>query len=63
MVKNPLASAEDVGSVTSGRSFGEGNGYPFHYSCLGNPKDRGAWCATVYGVAKAGHNLATIQQQ
>ena len=32
--------------------FGEGNGNPFHYSCLENSVDRGAWWATVHGVAK-----------
>ena len=31
---------------------GEGNGNPFQYSRLGNPTDRGAWWATVHGVAK-----------
>ena len=31
-------------------SSGEGNGYPFQYSCLENSMDRGAWRATVYGV-------------
>ena len=31
---------------------GEGNGNPLQYSCLGNPMDRGAWWATVHGVAK-----------
>ena len=43
----------------SGRSPEEGNGNPFQYSCLENPKDSpggdsqgGAWWATVYGVAK-----------
>ena len=36
----------------SRRSLGEGNGYPLLYSCLGNPKDRGAWWAIVHGVAK-----------
>ena len=35
-----------------GRSPGEGNGNPFQYSCLRNPKDRGACWATVHGVAK-----------
>ena len=35
-----------------GRSPGEGNGYPLQYSCLENPMDRGAWWATVPGVAK-----------
>ena len=29
-----------------------GNGYPLQYSCLGNPTDRGAWCAIVHGIAK-----------
>ena len=38
-------------SPGSGRSPGEGNGNPLQYSCLGNPIDRGAWRATVYGVA------------
>ena len=45
--------ARDVGSIPgSGGSFGEGNGNPFQYSCLENPMDRGAWWATVAGVAK-----------
>jgi len=35
-----------------GRSSGEGSGNPLHYSWLGNPMDRGAWQATVPGVAK-----------
>ena len=37
----------------SGRSPGEGNGYPLQYSCLENPTDSGAWWATVQGVAKS----------
>ena len=36
-----------------GRSPGEGNGKPLRYSSLGNPIDRGAWRATVHGVAKS----------
>ena len=53
MVKNPLANAGDVGSVPGlGRSPGGGNGNPLQYSCLGNPMDRGAWWATVHGVAE-----------
>ena len=28
----------------------EGNGHQLQYSCLGNPKDRGAWWSTVHGV-------------
>ena len=31
--------------------IGEGNGNPFQYSCLENPRDRGAWWAAIYGVA------------
>ena len=37
----------------SGRSSGEGHGNPLQYSCLENPMDRGAWRATVSGVAKS----------
>ena len=45
-----------------GRSPGKGNGNSLQYSCLGNPMDRGAWGATVLGVA-VWHDLATEQQQ
>ena len=34
------------------RSPGVGNGNPRQYSCLKNSMDRGAWWATVYGVAE-----------
>ena len=34
---------------------GEGNGNPLQYSCLENPKDRGAWQATVQEVARVRH--------
>ena len=36
-----------------GRSPGDGNGYPLQYSCLENSTDRGAWRATVHGVAES----------
>ena len=36
-----------------GRSPEEGNGNPLQYSCLENSMDRGAWWATVHGVAKS----------
>ena len=50
-------NAGDLGSIPgSGRSPGEGNGNPPHYSCLENSKDRGAWQATDLGVARVGHN-------
>ena len=52
--KNLPAKAGDPGSVPGlGRSPGEGNGNPFQYSCLGNSLDRGAWWATVHGVANS----------
>ena len=38
--------------------FGEGNGNPLQCSCLENPMDRGAWWATVYGVAKSQTRLS-----
>ena len=45
--------AGDSGLIPGlGRSPGVGNGNPLQYSCLGNPMDRGAWQATVHGVAK-----------
>ena len=45
--------ARDPGSIPgSGRSPGEGNGNPLQYSCLENSMDRGAWQATVHGVAE-----------
>ena len=51
--KNPPANAGDAGLIPGlGRSPGEGNGNPFHYSCLGNPVDSGAKQAVVHGVAK-----------
>ena len=56
MVKSPFASAEDVREVGLisglGRSPGGGNGNLLQYSGLQNPMDRGAWQATVHGVAK-----------
>ena len=48
------ATAGDVGSIPgSGRSFGEGNGNAYEYSCLRNPMDRGIWWVTVHGVPKS----------
>ena len=51
--KESACSAGDPGSISgSGRSSGEGNGYLLQYSCLENSMDRGAWWATVHGVAE-----------
>ena len=45
--------AGHTGSVSgSERSPGEGNGNPAQYSYLENPMGKGAWQATVYGLAK-----------
>ena len=45
--------AGDVGSIPGlGRSPGEGNGNPLHYSCQGNPMNRGVWQDTIHGVKK-----------
>ena len=56
MIKNPPANARDTGDTVlipgSGRSPGAGNGNPLQYSCLENSMDKGAWRATVHGVAK-----------
>ena len=46
----------------SGRSPGEGNGYPFQYSCLENPMDRGTWWDTVHEVTKSWTRLTQIFQ-
>ena len=58
--KESACNAGDQDSIPgSGRSPGEGNGNPLQYSCLENPMDRGDWQATVYGVARVGHELAS----
>ena len=56
VVKNPPANAgdaRDVGSVPASERFpGVRNGNPLQYSYLDKSMDRGAWQATVHGVAK-----------
>ena len=52
--------ARDTGLIpVLGRSPGTENGNLLQYSCLGNPMDRGAWQATVHGVAKSQTELST----
>ena len=52
VVKTLHANERDLGSIPgSGRPPGDGDGNPLQYSCW-NPMDRGAWWATVHGVAK-----------
>ena len=57
--KESAWNAGDPGSIPdTGRSPGEGTGYPLQYSCLENSTDRGAWWATVHGVAKSPTQLS-----
>ena len=53
--KESTCNVGDLGSIPGlGRSLGwEGNGYSLQYSCPENSTDRGAWWATVRGVAKS----------
>ena len=53
--REPACQAGDAGS-----SPGEGNGSPLQYPCLENPMDRGAWRATVQGVAKSQTRLKRL---
>ena len=63
VVKNLSANAgdaRDVGLIPgSGRSPGDGHGWPLQCSCLENPMDRGAWWAAVHGAAKSQMQLST----
>ena len=57
--KESACNAGDLGLIPrSERSLGEGNGYLLQYSCLKNRMDRGAWWATVHGVAKSQTGLS-----
>ena len=59
MVKNLLAMQKIAGLIPElGRSPGEGNGNPLQYSCLENLIDKGAWWATIHGVAKSKAQLS-----
>ena len=62
MVKNLPTKEEDARDagliLGSGRSSGRGHDNLLQYPCLKNPMDRGAWWATVYGVAKSWSGLS-----
>ena len=62
MDKESVGNAGDTGDAGlnpgSGRSPGGGHGNPLQYSCLENPMDRGAWWATVHGVAQSRTQLS-----
>ena len=62
--KESACNAGDLDLIPgSGRSPGEGNGNPLQYSCLENSMDRGAWQATVHGVAKSQTRLSNQTQE
>ena len=51
----------DLGLISGlGRSPGEGNDYPFQYSCLENSMYRGTWQMEVHGVSKSGTRLSEL---
>ena len=55
--KDSACNAEDWGSIPELERFpGEGNGYPFHYSCQENSKDRVAWRTSVMGSQRVRHD-------
>ena len=64
MIKKPHTSAGDIRNVGSIPSLGEypgvGHGSPLQYPCLENPMERGAWQATVHGVAKSWTQLKKL---
>ena len=52
--KESACNAGDLGLIPGlRRSPGEGNSFPFQYSCLENSVNRKAWQATVHGIAKS----------
>ena len=62
--KESACNMGDLGSIPGlGRSPGEGNSCPLQYSGLGNSMDRGAWQATVHGVAKSRIGLSDFHFQ
>ena len=65
-VSMPLIVQGSLWSMTEAAQYaciGEGNGNPLQYSCLENPRDRGAWWAAVYEVAQSDTTEVTQQQR
>ena len=58
VVKNPPANAGHAGDMGLIPGSGRSPGNLLQYFCLGNPKDRGAWWATVHEVAKSQTRLS-----
>ena len=60
--KESAYNVGDLGLIPGlGRSPGEENGYSLQYSGLKNSMDRGAWWATVHGVAKSQTQLSDLR--
>ncbi|XP_042097851.2 granulocyte-macrophage colony-stimulating factor receptor subunit alpha isoform X10 [Ovis aries] len=55
---SPPVEFDEKCALVKKNNFGEGNGNPLQYSCLGNPMDRGTWRAAVHGVAKSRTQLS-----
>ena len=61
--KESTCNVGDLGSIPGlGRFPGGGYGSPLQYACLENPMDKGAWGATVHGVAKSQTGLSDEAQ-
>ena len=62
VVKNLLVSAGDARNAglipVLGKYPGGRNGSPLPYSCVENPRDRGAWWAAIYGVTQSWTRLS-----
>ena len=59
--KASACNERDAGSIPGwARSSGGGHGHPLQHSCLENSMDRGAWRATVHGVAKSWTRLKRL---
>ena len=57
--KESVCHVGDPGSIPGSGTSREGNSYLLYYFCLENPMDRGAWRATIHGVAKSWIRLSS----